>query len=99
MQLRETSEWQFLETGDVFPVALGEQRQNIIAVIIPGAKRQACVLRSNNAKFRKWRIAGETFVGTYLNICRVVDGQQAYLIEVDRFLHRLHESETQQTIF
>ena len=76
----------------------GEQLLDIVAAIIPGARRRTRVLAGDDAKFRERRIAGETLVGKYVVGGRMVDGQQAHLIEIDGFFHRFHESETEQAI-
>src|SRR5260370_40728160 len=56
------------------------------------------VAAGDDSKFGKWRGADESLVGIDVVRSRVIDGQQADLIEVDRLFHRLHETEAEQAI-
>ena len=50
-------------------------------------------------EFWEWRIADEALVGEDVVIGRMIDREQADLIEVDGFFHRLHEAEAEQAVF
>ena len=58
-----------------------------------------CGAGGDDFEFGERRIAGEALVGEDVVICRVIDREQADLIEVDGFFHRLHEAEAEEAVF
>lgn len=50
-------------------------------------------------EIRERRIADETLVGIDFNVRRMIDGQQAHVIEVHGFFHGLHEAEAEEAVF
>ncbi len=67
-------------------------------MIVPRAHGWMRVAAGDNAKFGKWRRADESLVRINIVDGRMIDGQQANLIEVNGFFHRLHEAEAEQAI-
>ncbi len=81
-------------------VAMRQQiREHIVAVLVPRCRRRARIPADHN--FERWirRIAGEIFVGINLELGRMIDRQQLYLIEIHGLFERLHEAETELAIF
>src|SRR5260370_8957785 len=67
-------------------------------MIIPRAYGWMRVPAGDDSEFGKWRGADESLVGIDVVRSRVIDGQQADWIEVDRLLHGIHEGEAEQGI-
>ena len=101
MELGETGEGEFVELRDVFAIVFGEERENIAAFVVPCAERSVACVRAggDDFEFGEWRIAGETFVGEDVVACGMIDREQADLIEIDGFFHRLHEAEAEEAVF
>src|SRR5690348_12657554 len=98
MQFRESRKRQTLEIRHVFPVAPGEQRKNVAALIIPGAARRTRFAAGNHTEAGKRRRADEALVGIDIVGSRMIDGEQPDLIEVDGLFHRLHKTETENAV-
>ena len=98
VQLRETGKRQRIEIGDVFAIALGEQRQHIVAAIVPRPKWRMRIAHRHHAKFRKRRRRREPLVRINVVARRMINRQQLDLIEINRFFHRLEETEAEHAV-
>src|SRR5215471_6382945 len=98
VQLGESDKRQRSEMGDVDAVALCKQWQHVVAAIIPSANRRTRVAHRHHAKLRERRSRRETFIRINLVARRMIDRQQPHSVEIDRFLHRLQETETEYTV-
>ena len=89
---------QQLKASQVAPVTPEQKVEDIIAMIVPCARQRTRVPAGNDFEFRKWRIAGEIFIGINRQILGMVNGQQPYLIQVDYLFQRFHQTKTQKTV-
>src|SRR2546427_8750681 len=98
MQLGEPRERQFFETRDVFAVAPGDQRQHIISAVVPSADGCMRATARDHPELWEGRPADEPLI--WKNFVRrgMIDGHEPHLVEIDRFFHRLHETETEQAV-
>ncbi len=53
----------------------------------------------DNAKFGERRIADEALVGIDFDVGRMIDGEQAHMIEVHGFFHGLHKAKAEEAVF
>src|ERR1700732_1542386 len=98
MQLGKTGEGETIEVSHILAIALSDQRQHIVSVIVPSAHRRMSIPAGNHTKFRERRRADEALVGVDVIRDRMIDGQQTNLIEIYGLFHRFHEAETKQAI-
>ena len=73
MHLRETRELNWIEPGDVFPVALEQLRQYVAPFTVARRPRRPCVTARNDLEFGKRRRAREVLVGINIDVRRMVD--------------------------
>src|SRR5215469_7665122 len=66
-------------------------------MVIPCAYRLRA-LCGNHFELRERWLAGEILIGKNVDVSRVINREQPHLIEIYDFLHRLHQTETQQTV-
>ncbi len=98
MRLGESFVGQRLKAGYIAPVTPEKKVEDIMALVIPGARQRTGVSAGDDFEFREWRIAGEIFVWINIQISRMIDGQQAHLVEINDLFKRFHEAETQETM-
>ncbi len=98
MQLGESRERQRFEIRDVLAIAFRNLRQHIISAIVPRADGCMRVMTRDYAELRKRRRANESLIRKNFIPRRMIDGQQPHLIQINRFFHRLHETEAEQPV-
>ena len=87
-------EAQKLRQGEVAEIAVSQQiGQNVVPMFIPRTGGRPRVVAGDDLEFGIRRIRSEIFVGIDVDIGRMINGQQANLVEVNGFLERLHEAE------
>src|SRR3984957_20123660 len=72
-------------------------RQYIVPVFIPGTDWWMRIAAHHNFECRVRRGRREKLVRIYVEVRRMVDGQQSHPVEVDSFFERFHEAKTQKT--
>ena len=91
MRFGESLEWQQFEIADV---VVGKQiGQQVVSMIVRTRRGRVRVAAGHDLERRIRRIAGEVFVGKHVEIRRMIDREQADLVEIDNFLHWLHQAE------
>ena len=100
VELREAGEGEFVELGDILAIVLRDERENVAAFVVPRAEWGVACVRAggDDFEFGERRIAGEALIGEDVVVGRMIDREQADLIEVDGFFHRLHEAETEEAV-
>src|SRR5260370_612212 len=98
VQPGESRERQPFEICDVLAIALGDQRHHIVSAVVPRADWRTGAAARDHAEFRKRGRAGESFIRKNFVSRWMIDSQQHHLVEIHRFFHRLHETETEQAI-
>src|SRR6185369_14332906 len=93
MRLGESLEREQVKVADVF--VRKQVRQEIIAFVVPYTGGRLGALAGDDLELRIRRIAGEIFVGIDLFVRWVINGNQLHRVEIDDFLHRFHEAETE----
>src|ERR1700730_11618200 len=93
MRLGESLEWQKIEVADIF--VSKKIRQKIVAFVIPGAGGRLRSAACYHLEIRIRRIAGEILIRVHLFVPGMIHRQEFHSIEVDNFLHGLHETETE----
>jgi hypothetical protein len=82
MRLGEPEEWQHFEVTEIM---MREQIwEDIMAVLVPRPRGRTRTPAKYNLKRWIRRIAGEIFVGIDVNIGRMIDREQLYLVQILR---------------
>src|SRR5207248_4263633 len=72
--------------------------QNVMPVLVPCASGRARIAAENDFEFGKRRIAGEIFVGEYIESSGMIHRQQIHFVEIYDFLQRLHKAEAEDRV-
>ena len=73
--------------------------QNVVSVLIPRARWRLRAAAGYNFEIWIRRIAGKIFVGKNVYVRGMVDREQLYLVEINRFFQGFHEAEAELAIF
>ena len=91
-----------LRQSKIAKVTMREQiGQHIVSMLVPCAGWRTRIFALAHHHFEFWirRIRREIFVRIHIEIGRMIDRHQARLIEINRFLQRLHKTEAELAIF
>src|SRR5580698_670910 len=86
------------EIRDVFVILFAEEREEIAAVIVPGADGEMGVAAGDYFELREGEFAGEMFVGIDFDVYRVINREQAGLVKIVELLHWFEHLETQAAL-
>src|SRR5262245_13665445 len=98
MHFRKARKLNRIETCHVSSIALQQLRQNISTFTVACGAWWTRVTAGDNPELGEWRRAGEVFVRVDVNVCRMIDCDEAHLIEIDKFLHHLGKPKAQAAI-
>src|SRR6478736_3983452 len=99
MPVRKTSISQIGEIANILVIRLCKKPQHVLAFVTPGAYWEMCVRRRNHGQPARERLfAQKALIRIYLCAFRMIDCNQAQLVDKVGLLHRLAESETQSAI-
>ncbi len=98
VQLREALERVAFEGVHEPSIGVAKRRHDVRATIVPRPQRQSGAARTNGLRRRPRRRRSEVLVWIDLGTDRMIDGDQAHLIEVVDLFHRLDELEGESSV-
>src|SRR5207245_8276655 len=70
----------------------------VVPVLVPSASGGTRVTAENQFELGERRVTGEIFVREYIEISRMIYRKKTHFVEINNFLQRLHEPETEDWV-